>query len=474
MAMPTASARSTATAPSSHRTRFFRILLWHLAGTRKLPGEVVKTFSTTKLIDKIGAKFGRKVWEAPVGFKYVCDRMLESDILLGGEESGGIGTKLHLPERDASVNALLSAEVMAWHRKSLGELVAMLHAEFGEHHYNRVDLSLKNGQKEKALEYFADPKLSRFLDWPIIRRENLDGVKIYLGEIGWAMVRASGTEPMLQNLFRDHAPGNHQPRPGRSIAASARSVAPASRRLFAFVNRPTGRFTLSPDSVGPKGSGALQCAMQVAARNDAAEIVATMPRKEHTMEAINLNEKFTKINDHWNPRIIGELNDTYVKAVKIQGEFHWHHHDNEDELFFIVKGRLRMKFRDREVTVHPGEFIIVPKGIEHLPIADEEVHMLLVEPENNSKHRQRAQCNAVVELETFVTHHALGQRATQQSVRTEYPPGTMPATRPKTCSGASTLSTFTTKPFAGNPLRSRHRRRRPLHRENAIHRARMN
>ncbi len=178
--------------------QIFSILLWHLAGTRKLPGEVVKTFSTTKLIDKIGAKFGRKVWETPVGFKYVCDRMLESDVLLGGEESGGIGTKLHLPERDASVNALLLAEVMAWHGKSLGELVVMLHAEFGEHHYSRLDLTLKNGQKERALHYFADPKLNRFLDWPITDRENLDGVKIYLGDIGWAMVRPSGTEPMLR------------------------------------------------------------------------------------------------------------------------------------------------------------------------------------------------------------------------------------------------------------------------------------
>ncbi|MGC2705860.1 MAG: cupin domain-containing protein [Candidatus Acidiferrales bacterium] len=140
--------------------------------------------------------------------------------------------------------------------------------------------------------------------------------------------------------------------------------------------------------------------MQVAARNDAAEkIVATMPRKEHTMEAINLNEKFTKINDHWNPRIIGELNDTYVKAVKIQGEFHWHHHDNEDELFFIVKGRLRMKFRDSEVTVHPGEFIIVPKGIEHLPIADEEVHMLLVEPKTTLNTGNIRNERTVVELE---------------------------------------------------------------------------
>jgi alpha-D-glucose phosphate-specific phosphoglucomutase len=187
--------------------QIFSILLWHLAGTRKLPGEVVKTFSTTKLIDKIGAKFGRKVWETPVGFKYICDRMLESDILLGGEESGGIGTKLHLPERDASVNALFLAEVMAWHGKSLGELVAMLHAEFGEHHYSRVDLTLKNGQKEKALDYFADPKLNRFLDWPVTRREDLDGVKIYLGDVGWAMVRPSGTEPMLRIYSETTHPG---------------------------------------------------------------------------------------------------------------------------------------------------------------------------------------------------------------------------------------------------------------------------
>ena len=178
--------------------QIFSILLWHLAGTRKLEGAVAKTFSTTKMIDKIAAKFGRRVWETPVGFKYICDRMLESDILLGGEESGGIGTKLHLPERDATVNALLLAEVMAWHGKSLGELVAMLHAEFGEHYYNRVDLHVKNGQKEKAIGHFSSPHLQRLLDWPISRRENLDGIKVYLDDIGWLMLRASGTENMLR------------------------------------------------------------------------------------------------------------------------------------------------------------------------------------------------------------------------------------------------------------------------------------
>lgn len=178
--------------------QIFSILLWHLAGTRELTGDVAKTFSTTKMIDKIAAKFGRKVWEMPIGFKYICDRMLEGDVLLGGEESGGIGTKLHLPERDASVNALLLAEVMAWHGKRLGELVAQLHAEFGEHHYGRLDLTTKNGQKEKAIEYFSSAKLQRFLDWPVVRREDLDGVKVYLGDIGWLMVRASGTEHMLR------------------------------------------------------------------------------------------------------------------------------------------------------------------------------------------------------------------------------------------------------------------------------------
>src|SRR3984885_5992064 len=178
--------------------QIFSILLWHLAGTRKLTGDVAKTFSTTKMIDKIAARFGRRVWETPIGFKYICDRMLESDILLGGEESGGIGTKLYLPERDATVNALLLAEVMAWHGKRLGELVTMLHHEFGEFHYGRVDLEVTNGQKKKAMSYFADGKLTKVLDWPVVKREDLDGLKIYLGDIGWVMVRASGTENMLR------------------------------------------------------------------------------------------------------------------------------------------------------------------------------------------------------------------------------------------------------------------------------------
>ena len=87
---------------------------------------------------------------------------------------------------------------MAWHGKRLGELVAMLHQEFGEYHYGRVDLHTKDGQKEKALRYFADPNLKAILDWQVTRREDLDGVKVFLGDLGWILVRASGTEKMLR------------------------------------------------------------------------------------------------------------------------------------------------------------------------------------------------------------------------------------------------------------------------------------
>jgi phosphomannomutase len=178
--------------------QIFALLVWHLAGTRNLPGDIAKTFSVTKLIDKLAVKFGRKLHEVPIGFKYICELMLEQNILIGGEESGGIGTSLYLPERDATVSALFLAELMAWHGKSLGELLAALQAEFGEYHYGRVDLDLKPGQKEKAIAHFSDGKLNRILDLPVVRREDMDGIKVYLGEVGWVMVRASGTENLLR------------------------------------------------------------------------------------------------------------------------------------------------------------------------------------------------------------------------------------------------------------------------------------
>jgi phosphomannomutase len=178
--------------------QIFALLVWHLAGTRNLPGDIAKTFSVTKLIDKLAAKFGRKLHETPIGFKYICELMLEQNILIGGEESGGIGTNLYIPERDATVSALFLAELMAWHGKSLGELLAALTAEFGEYHYGRIDLDLKPGQKEKAIAHFSDAKLTSVLNLPVVRREDMDGIKLYLGEVGWVMVRASGTENLLR------------------------------------------------------------------------------------------------------------------------------------------------------------------------------------------------------------------------------------------------------------------------------------
>ncbi len=100
------------------------------------------------------------------------------------------------------------------------------------------------------------------------------------------------------------------------------------------------------------------------------------------MKTVNLGEKFRSFTDQWSPKIVGEINDSYVKAVKLQGEFVWHHHEQEDEMFLVVKGTLRMKFRDHEEVIREGEFIIVPHGTEHLPIADEEAQVLLFEPKS--------------------------------------------------------------------------------------------
>ena len=100
------------------------------------------------------------------------------------------------------------------------------------------------------------------------------------------------------------------------------------------------------------------------------------------VDKVNLAAKFNSIQEHWSPKIAGEVNDAYVKLVKFTGEFVWHHHEHEDELFLVVKGRLLMKFRDQDVWVEEGEFIIVPRGREHLPVAPEEVHVMLFEPKS--------------------------------------------------------------------------------------------
>src|SRR5207237_9307717 len=98
------------------------------------------------------------------------------------------------------------------------------------------------------------------------------------------------------------------------------------------------------------------------------------------MESVNLAQKFTLFDDYWSPKIAGELNDAYVKLVKLKGEFVWHHHAGEDEMFLVIKGRLLMRLRDRDLHLDEGEFVIIPRGVEHLPIADDDCHVLLLEP----------------------------------------------------------------------------------------------
>ena len=101
-----------------------------------------------------------------------------------------------------------------------------------------------------------------------------------------------------------------------------------------------------------------------------------------TIDVVNLKKKLDSFQDFWSPKIVGELNESFVKVVKLKGEFVWHHHDDEDELFLVLKGSLLMKLRDREIRVGPGEFVIIPRGVEHLPVAEDETQILLLEPKS--------------------------------------------------------------------------------------------
>src|SRR5947199_4508592 len=117
------------------------------------------------------------------------------------------------------------------------------------------------------------------------------------------------------------------------------------------------------------------------------------------MEKVNLNQKFSLIQDYWSPKIAGEINDSYVKLVKFKGEFIWHHHETEDELFLVVKGRLLIKLRDQDIFLEEGEFVIIPRGVEHLPIAEEEAHVLLLEPQTTLNTGNVENERTVVDLE---------------------------------------------------------------------------
>jgi phosphomannomutase len=187
--------------------KILSLLMWWLLERKKWPGEVTRAFNTTKMVDRIAAKHVRGLNEHGIGFKYVVDLMLEKEILIGGEESGGVGISRHLPERDGLLNSLLLANMMADERKTLGELVAALQAEFGEHQYGRVDMHISEPVKQSAIAR-AKAGVAELAGMKVLRIETLDGIKFFLENPDcagrknaaetWLLLRASGTEPLLR------------------------------------------------------------------------------------------------------------------------------------------------------------------------------------------------------------------------------------------------------------------------------------
>jgi phosphomannomutase len=176
--------------------RIFALLLKYFIEQKKMTGEVAKSFSVSQIIDKMCKKYGVVLHETPVGFKYLCRLMTERDILIAAEESGGLGVKGHLPERDGTYIGLLLAEIMATRKKKLSELVEELMNEFGWHYFNRQDAHLTEKEKNRIMAYYKKgPK--QLAGFPVLRIETKDGFKLFV-ENGWVLVRASGTEPLIR------------------------------------------------------------------------------------------------------------------------------------------------------------------------------------------------------------------------------------------------------------------------------------
>ena len=185
--------------------KIFCVLLEWLLRRKQWPGEVVRAFNTTLMLDRIAAKYGRKLIECPIGFKYIADLMMERDILIGGEESGGIGYSRFLPERDGILNSLLLANVMAEEQAPLGELVARLQNEYGPHYYGRRDLHISDEVKRTAIDRAQSERTTRLGKYAVLKKGDLDGIKFFLdastngnGAEPWVLFRASGTEPLLR------------------------------------------------------------------------------------------------------------------------------------------------------------------------------------------------------------------------------------------------------------------------------------
>ena len=181
---------------SSHR--IFTVILRHLYERKGVRGGVVKTVSTTRMIDLLAAKYDLKLFETPIGFKHICEMMLEHDILMGGEESGGLGVKGHIPERDGILMALLLLEAMAMSGKGLRALLEETMDEIGHFYYSRLDLPIENAAKKQLVQGLAAGGIGEIAGFRVARTNFSDGFKYILEDGSWLLIRPSGTEPVLR------------------------------------------------------------------------------------------------------------------------------------------------------------------------------------------------------------------------------------------------------------------------------------
>ncbi len=195
--------------------RIFALILRHLYEDRGLRGSVVKTVSTTTLIDKLCAKYGLTLHVTPIGFKNICEWMLKEPVLIGGEESGGIGVLGYIPERDGPLNCLLLLETMAVRKKRLEEQIAELMAEFGPHEYQRVDLHPEPSKMAAVVKSLTEDNPDEVAGLKVLKIDRTDGTKFFFDNDAWLLLRASGTEPVV----RVYAESSSQEKVSELIAA---------------------------------------------------------------------------------------------------------------------------------------------------------------------------------------------------------------------------------------------------------------
>jgi len=179
-----------------HPQKILGLLILHLVRNRKLKGSVVKTIVGTTLIDKITQKLNLKLYETPVGFKYISEIMQKEDVLIGGEEAGGIGFKGYIPERDGTLAGLLLIEMMAYENKPMGEILRDMEEEFGRYFYARQDIKLEKPLSSKLYQNFK--RIKSVLGKKVVAVKDYDGIKLICEDESWVMVRLSGTEPLIR------------------------------------------------------------------------------------------------------------------------------------------------------------------------------------------------------------------------------------------------------------------------------------